>query len=292
MKRGRKICNALRDVRRQIALANDIPYETTDCHFEGDCQGTCPKCESELRYIENQLSLRRAAGKAVSLVGLSLGISAAFASCANQPAATNQETAENESETNIIKELPVVGYAETDTIEEEFEDTINEKGCDTTVEPNNVRIVKNNIEIDDFEMMALGEVDGDDQTIVEVVDLSEEEVPDPGDEVYTVVTQQPEFPGGEEALMDFIKKNQEYPASALEKGIQGRVRLSFVVEKDGSLTNIEVLRSPTEELSQEAIRIVKMMPKWHPGTLRDKPVRVKYVLPVTFRLDENNKPIK
>ncbi|MCR5362612.1 MAG: energy transducer TonB [Bacteroidales bacterium] len=188
--------------------------------------------------------------------------------------------------------MPVVGYAETDTIEEEFEDTINEKGCDTTVEPNNVRIVKNNIEIDDFEMMALGEVDGDDQTIVEVVDLSEEEVPDPGDEVYTVVTQQPEFPGGEEALMDFIKKNQEYPASALEKGIQGRVRLSFVVEKDGSLTNIEVLRSPTEELSQEAIRIVKMMPKWHPGTLRDKPVRVKYVLPVTFRLDENNKPIK
>lgn len=101
MKRGKKICNALRDVRRQIALANDIPYETTDCHHEGECLGTCPKCEAEVRYIENQLSLRRAAGKAVSLVGLSLGISAAFASCGNQPTATNQATAKRTKSSKV-----------------------------------------------------------------------------------------------------------------------------------------------------------------------------------------------
>ena len=102
--------------------------------------------------------------------------------------------------------------------------------------------------------------------------------------IYTVVNQQPDFPGGEAAIMAFIKKNLKYPASASENGIQGRVTLSFVVEKDGSISNIEILRSPAEELSQEAIRIVKSMPKWKPGVLKGEKVRVKYVLPVTFRL--------
>ena len=280
MKRGKKICNALRDVRRQIAAANDIPYETTDCHHEGECQGTCPKCEAEVRYIENQLSLRRAAGKAVSLVGLSLGISAAFASCGNQPTATNQATTNQTTSDNPTSET-------NQTIEEyEGEDfemlTLDENKTDSAA--NDTYIIDGDVEIEDIEMMALGEVDGDDQTIVEVVDLSEEEVPDPGDEVYTVVTQQPVFPSGEKALMDFIKKNQKYPASALEKGIQGRVTLCFIVEKDGSITNIEVMRSPAEALSEEAIRLVKMMPKWEPGELKGEKVRVKYVLPVTFRL--------
>ena len=266
MKRGKKICNALRDVRRQIALANDIPYETTDCHYEGECQGTCPKCESELRYIENQLSLRRAAGKAVSLVGLSLGISAAFASCANQPAATNQAT----SETNqIIKsegeniEMIKVGKKDPSAIDQNIE---------------------GDIEMEEIEMTSMGDAND------EIIDLSEEDFPQeeeptpPEDRIYTVVEQQPEFPGGEAAMMAYIKKNLKYPASASENGIQGRVTLSFVVEKDGSISNIEILRSPAEELSQEAIRLVKSVPIWKPGVLKGKKVRVKYVLPITFRL--------
>lgn len=102
--------------------------------------------------------------------------------------------------------------------------------------------------------------------------------------IYTVVEQQPVFPGGEAAMMAYIKKNLKYPAFASENGIQGRVVLSFVVEKDGSISNIEVMRSPAEELTQEAIRIVKSMPKWRPGKLKGEKVRVKYVLPITFRL--------
>ncbi len=82
----------------------------------------------------------------------------------------------------------------------------------------------------------------------------------------------------------FIKKNLKYPKFAEENGIQGRVTLSFIVEKDGSITNIEVMRSPAEDLSQEAIRVVEMMPKWKPGKKGGKIVSGKYILPVTFRL--------
>ena len=94
----------------------------------------------------------------------------------------------------------------------------------------------------------------------------------------------PEFPGGEAALMAYIKQNLKYPAFAAENGIQGRVTLLFTIEKDGSISDIEVLRSPAAELSKEAIRVVQSMPKWKPGKQRGKAVRVKYVMPITFRL--------
>ena len=279
MKRGRKICNALRDVRRQIAAANDIPYETTDCHHEGECLGTCPKCEAEVRYIERELSLRRAAGKAVSLVGLSLGISAAFASCANQPAKKTNPSAINQMEektenqkthSNPIRELEDTREIDTDLVEIETNETWTD--CE------------GDVEIEEIEL-TMG--DSNDEVIIDLSeeDFSQKEEPTPpNDRIYTVVDQQPEFPGGEAAMMAYIKSNLKYPAFASENGIQGRVTLSFVVEKDGSISNIEILHSPAEELNQEAIRLVKTMPKWKPGVLKGEKVRVKYVLPVTFRL--------
>ena len=147
-------------------------------------------------------------------------------------------------------------------------------------------VVEDDVEIEEVEMQSL---EDDNNTIVEIVDLGADSGPSEEEEaeanqIFTVVEQQPEFPGGEAALMQFIKKNLKYPAFAAENGIQGRVTLSFVVEKDGSVTDIQVMRSPAEELSKEAIRVVNAMPKWKPGKQRGKPVRVKYVLPVTFRL--------
>ena len=76
MKRGKKICQTLKDIRLQVARANDIPYEPTECKHKGDCSGTCPKCEEEVRYIEHQLNLRRMMGKAVAVVGVSAGLTA------------------------------------------------------------------------------------------------------------------------------------------------------------------------------------------------------------------------
>ncbi len=105
--------------------------------------------------------------------------------------------------------------------------------------------------------------------------------------IFTIVDQQPEFPSGEAEMMKYIQKNLKYPPFARENGIQGRMAVSFSVERDGSITDIKVIRSPAEELSQEAIRIVKNMPKWKPGLQRGKPLRVKYILPITFRLPKN-----
>ena len=82
MKRGKKICNALKEVRMQVAKANDIKYAPTECHYEGDCAGTCPKCEAEVRWLEQQLQLRRQLGKAVAMVGVSMGL-AAVTACNN-----------------------------------------------------------------------------------------------------------------------------------------------------------------------------------------------------------------
>ncbi len=90
MKRGKNICNTLKAVRQQIADSNDIAYTPTECHHEGECAGTCPKCEQEMRYLEQQLDLRRAMGKAVSLVGISVGL-AALTSCKTHKTNTDNE---------------------------------------------------------------------------------------------------------------------------------------------------------------------------------------------------------
>lgn len=103
-------------------------------------------------------------------------------------------------------------------------------------------------------------------------------------DVFSVVEEQPEFPGGEKELMNFVKKNLKYPAECAEEGVQGRVTISFVVDKDGSVVEAEAMKSPDERLTAEAIRLVESMPKWKPGRQDGEAVRVKYVLPVTFRL--------
>ena len=81
MKRGKAICEALKDVRRKIAQANDISYSPNECHHEGECAGTCAACEKEMRFLENQLRLRRLAGKTVRVAGVSLGMVAVLGSC-------------------------------------------------------------------------------------------------------------------------------------------------------------------------------------------------------------------
>jgi protein TonB len=95
----------------------------------------------------------------------------------------------------------------------------------------------------------------------------------------------PEFPGGQQEMMKYIAENIKYPVIAQENGIQGRVICQFVIEKNGSVTDIQVVRSSGDaSLDKEAERVIKTMPKWKPGKQRGKPVRVKYTIPVAFRL--------
>ncbi|MBR6121468.1 MAG: energy transducer TonB [Prevotella sp.] len=102
--------------------------------------------------------------------------------------------------------------------------------------------------------------------------------------VFDVVEQMPEFPGGQAALLKWIGDNIKYPAIAEENGIQGRVVCTFVVERDGSVTDVQVARSIDPSLDKEAVRVLKKMPKWIPGRQNGSAVRVKYTVPVTFKL--------
>ncbi len=104
------------------------------------------------------------------------------------------------------------------------------------------------------------------------------------EEIFVVVENQPEFPGGNAAMMKFLSDNIKYPVIAQENGIQGRVICNFVVEKDGSITDVQVVRGVDPSLDREAVRVIQMMPRWKPGRQRGQPVRVRFTLPVVFRL--------
>lgn len=102
--------------------------------------------------------------------------------------------------------------------------------------------------------------------------------------IHVVVERMPEFPGGEAAMNQFINRTIRYPVIAQENGIQGRVVVQFVVNTDGKIVDVEVVRGVEESLDKEAIRVVKAMPPWNPGRQGGKNVRVKYTLPIRFRI--------
>ena len=205
MKHGKFICETLKKVRLEIARANGIKYAPRECHHEGDCAGTCPACESEMRYLEREIARRRFLGKAALVAGVSLGLASfpAMAGNSTSHSATNQE----QSDTTM--RYQVYGMAP-----------------------------------------------------------------------YTM----PHFRGGDAALMEYLQENIVYPPEAVKNKIQGRVIVQFVVEKDGSIGEVKVVRSVEESLDAEAVRVVKTLPKFFPAREGGETVAVWYTLPVTFKL--------
>ena len=134
------------------------------------------------------------------------------------------------------------------------------------------------------------DVQGNDEVGGEVLKAKEEIAqPEPPkheeeNKVFDVVEQMPSFPGGMPALMQWLSQNIKYPVIAAENGVQGRVIVQFVVEKDGSVTDVHVAKSVDPSLDKEATRVVKAMPKWNPGKQNGSAVRVKYTVPVMFKL--------
>lgn len=140
---------------------------------------------------------------------------------------------------------------------------------------------------DDVEVEEEIEIDAEvtQETVIEVYvpPVREEEVIEEA-EIFTVVESMPEFPGGPAKMMEYIAQNIKYPAMARESGIQGRVFVNFVVEPNGSVSNVKILRGIGGGCDEEAIRVVEAMPKWTPGRQRGKAVRVSFNLPVRFTL--------
>ncbi len=145
-----------------------------------------------------------------------------------------------------------------------------------------LNVVENDVETETIEIQA-------EDTKEEVVIAPPVEAPveeeEPEETIFMVVETMPEFPGGQAELFKFLSQNVKYPVIAQENGIQGRVICQFVVNKDGSIVDVEVVRSGGDaSLDKEAVRVIKSMPKWKPGKQRGKAVRVKYTVPVNFRL--------
>ncbi len=145
-----------------------------------------------------------------------------------------------------------------------------------------LNVVEDDVEVEEIE------INTEDDKDVEVVIAPPVEAPveeEEEDVVFQVVETMPEFPGGPQALFKYLADNVKYPVIAQENGIQGRVICQFVVNKDGSIVEVVAVRSSGEpSLDKEAIRVINSMPKWKPGKQRGKPVRVKYTVPVNFRL--------
>ena len=146
-----------------------------------------------------------------------------------------------------------------------------------------IKIVDDDAEIEEDIMVSTEDqvewVDLDEYDYVEVEPEPEEE------EIFMVVEESPEFPGGYDAYLQYLKKNIKYPAICRDNNIQGRVIISFVVNKDGKIVDAEVVKGVNPSLDKEALRVISTMPNWKPGKQRGKPVRVKYSSPVNFRLN-------
>ena len=146
-----------------------------------------------------------------------------------------------------------------------------------------IEVIADDIKVADFTIDAEADENLEVEEIVYVEDTKVEEVKEA--EIFIVVEVEPEFPGGEEARMKFLRDNVVYPKIARETGVEGTVLVSFVVEPDGRITNVEILRGRAPSLDEEAVRVTKLMPKWKAGKQRGKSVRVKYNMPIRFTLN-------
>ena len=145
-----------------------------------------------------------------------------------------------------------------------------------------LEIVENDADVEESTIQA----SDDTQQAVEVkytpVEVEEEEVDE--EQIFQIVEEQAQYPGGMAECMKFLSKNIKYPTISQENGVQGRVIVQFVVNRDGSIVDAKVMRGVDPYLDKEALRVVGLMPKWKPGKQRGKAVRVKYTVPVMFRL--------
>ena len=148
-----------------------------------------------------------------------------------------------------------------------------------------LNVVEDDVELEQQDILTSEDTQMDAQTVTYTPPPAvEEEEEEAAQQIFTVVEEMPKFPGGDAELLKFISKSIRYPVIAQENGIQGRVICSFVVNRDGSIVDAQVLRGVDPSLDKEELRVINSMPKWSPGKQRGKPVRVKYTVPITFRL--------
>ena len=281
--RGRNICDTLKAIRKQIADANGIDYSPEECNYKGECMGTCPKCEQDVRDLEYELHLRKMAGKAIKVAGIAAGL-VAMTACSDGKVQSISPDA-TKSELNIVKKeepKPGDGQLEGDiSLSDEAKHAEEEENRKLGEIPSNPRmeITKEQTSNDRKGTTSKKSKKGNTALIQSAVDTDSIE----NSKIFGGVEEIPSFPGGMAALMKYIKDNLRYPEICREGAAMGRVHVVFIVNEDGSLSDIKVIRSISPELDKEAIRVVKSMPKWNPAKQNGKAVKMKYVVSVNFR---------
>jgi TonB family protein len=242
-----------------------------------------------VRYLESQLNIRKQLGKAVVILGISAGLSA-LASCGDKAkkVATMSEEQSKLMEGKVMRKP--AKQLDGDVEYRSPVDTVIIEKDPSKVKKRTAKVAfhETNKGTDSITQESL-----DEGQPFEVLGNADAVIPQPeppavgeikptlmGD----VVEQMPSFPGGPQALLNYLSEHINYPEGYEETCVQGRVVITFVVEKDGSLSDITVLKSLEKAFDEEALRAVKSMPNWIPGMQDGEPIRVKYAVPVNFRL--------
>ena len=205
-------------------------------------------------------------------------------------------TAEEEAEEDeMVQEIPDIPEPEPEEVQQEDETTATQQLTELKI----VDTVEKDKEMKDMDEIkedtrTLGNVDtqgAEDISKMTIIETVVEKKPEPvvekkneGPVNMAMVEQKPSFPGGDGEMMKWLSNNIQYPPAAAEEGVSGKVTVEFIIEKDGSVSNVKVVRGKHPALDAEAVRVVKKMPKWTPGRNNGAPVRVTYMLPVSFRL--------
>ncbi len=297
---------------------NGITYEPRVCHYKGHCSGTCPACEAERKYIETELSLRKRMGEAVCVTGVAIGILAApYNACAQTPsvstpvnnevsASDSSSTAERVTIKGCVKEsdgTPMIGAVleinrhpvQVTDINGNFSITIPR---DSTLRLTYVGYKAKSYPFSDLDLKGnntLCLTEEDDNVMGEMTvawtapkktkakkhhkKQKEINAPDAGDKDYDTA---PSFPGGNNAMLQFIAQNLCMPET-VQGAYQQRIIISICVLGDGSLADVSVVTDCPPEMKEEFLRLIKSMPKWTPAMKDGKPTYAKMKIPIYVR---------
>ena len=299
MYKGKKTCKILKEIRKQIAEKNDIAFVTSECRHQGDCAGTCPACEAEVRYLEQELRRRQQLGKVAVVAGLSVGLLAGLPGCNTPatpdaaPANTAQSRGNERPDTSAsLRIVPKADSATPSSPQDEKTPWLDD-------------FIAGDIDFIVGEICAPEVLDSVNAPTETSGNTSKdgEEFPDctlpvvlpPYSVEYefehiertvgdiTSTSSQASFPGGAGALQDFLKKEAVYPASLRGKAPLGTVVVEFTIKADGQISNPHIVNSLHPELDHIALRAVKKMPRWVPAYSKEgKPIRSIYQLQVPF----------
>ena len=276
-----------------MAKIDLIDNSWTDLVFEGKNK------EYGAYVLRRDTGKRNAKALVWVMIGIALIFAIAYANLAIQNAMKQNATIDTDVELSKLAQKKEAKVERKEPVKVEVEQKVVEKvkssvkftapeiKKDDEVKPEDEiksqdDLSKTNTAIGTFDVKGNDEAEGEVLKAKEVV--VDEKPKEEETKVFDVVEQMPSFPGGDAELMKFLSTHIKYPVVAEENGIQGRVIATFVVERDGSISDVKVIKSVDPSLDKEAIRVLKSMPKWIPGKQNGSAVRVKYTVPVTFRL--------